>query len=155
MTDSKATLTIHETGQIIELPIMKGSYGPDVIDVRNLYKDTGMFTYDPGFMSTASCDSKITYIDGEKGELYYRGYPIEQLAEHSTYLEVCFLLLYSKLPTSQELASLEKSIIEDYMMVHESVRKFYSGFHHLINRIRQLNLCAVLRLEIIYFVPVI
>ncbi len=130
MTDSSATLTIHKTGQTIELPIFEGSCGPDVIDVRNLYKDTGMFTYDPGFMSTASCDSKITFIDGKKGELFYRGYPIDQLAKHSSYLEVCFLLLYSRLPSREELVSFETDIIEHYMMVHESVRKFFSGFHH-------------------------
>lgn len=130
MTDSNATLTIHKTGQTIELPIFEGSCGPDVIDVRHLYKETGMFTYDPGFMSTASCDSKITYINGEKGELFYRGYPIDQLAKHSSYLEVCFLLLYSRLPSTEELANFETDIIEHYMMVHESVRKFFSGFHH-------------------------
>jgi len=130
MTDSVATLTIDKTGQTLKLPIIEGSYGPDVIDVQNLYRDTGMFTYDPGFMSTASCDSTITYIDGEKGELFYRGYPIDQLAQKSTYLEVCYLLLYSELPSKQELADFEKNIIEHYMMVHESVRRFFSGFHH-------------------------
>jgi len=130
MDESNAILTIPKTGQTIELPIIEGSYGPDVIDVRHLYDASGMFTYDPGFMSTASCDSTITYIDGEKGELYYRGYPIDQLAKHSTYLEICFLLLYSKLPDKQELADFEKDIVEHYMMVHESVRRFFSGFHH-------------------------
>ena len=85
-----------------DLPVMEGTIGPDVVDISKLYGDTGMFTYDPGFTSTASCDSKITYIDGDEGILLYRGYPIEQLAEHGDFLETCYLLLYGELPTAAQ-----------------------------------------------------
>src|SRR3569623_1606053 len=89
----------------IDYPVLDGSVGPEVIDIRKLYGQTGMFTYDPGFTSTASCESAITYIDGEKGILLHRGYPIEQLAEHSTFMEVAYLLIHGELPTSSELDS--------------------------------------------------
>ncbi len=89
MSDETAKLSVGDSGKECELPVHKGTIGPSVIDVRKLYKQTGHFTYDPGFMATASCESKITYIDGEKGVLLYRGYPIDQLAKHSSYLEVC------------------------------------------------------------------
>ena len=91
--EKKATLTLHD-GRNIEFPVLSGSIGPDVVDIRTLYGKTGVFTYDPGFLSTASCNSTITYIDGDAGVLLYRGYPIEQLAQHCNFLEVCYLLLY-------------------------------------------------------------
>ena len=100
MTDNKATLTVGD--QSWEFPVRSGTIGPDVIDIGSLYGQTGMFTLDPGFTSTASCESEITYIDGNKGILLYRGYPIEQLAEHGDFLETCYLLLYGHLPTPAE-----------------------------------------------------
>lgn len=111
----------------VTLPVLKGTVGPDVADVRSLYKDNGMFTYDPGFMSTAACQSGITYIDGDKGELLYRGYPIEQLAEKTSYLEVCYLLLFGELPGRAELEKFEDTVM-DHTMVHEQVATFYHGF---------------------------
>src|SRR5205085_10963236 len=101
-SENKATLSFSNGGQNVELPIYKGTIGPDVIDIRKLYAQTGMVTYDPGFMSTGSCQSSITYIDGDKGELLYRGYPIEQLATQCAYLETCSLLLYGELPNPQQ-----------------------------------------------------
>ncbi len=101
MTDKVAKLVIGD--QTHEFPVLSGSVGPDVIDIRSLYAKTGMFTYDPGFTSTAACDSAITYIDGDKGQLLYRGYPIEQLSEKSSYIEVCYLLLYGELPNKAQL----------------------------------------------------
>jgi citrate synthase len=108
-------------------PVMHGSIGPDVVDVRALYKEHGVFTYDPGFMSTAACQSGITYIDGDKGELLYRGYPIEQLAENSSYLETCYLLLHGELPSRDELEKFE-NIVMEHTMVHEQVHTFFHGF---------------------------
>ena len=99
----KATLA-YGAGKSIEFPVYSGSIGPDVIDIRTLYGKTGMFTYDTGFLSTAACSSKITYIDGDKGELMYRGYPIEQIAGHCDFLETCHLLLYSELPNKAQKA---------------------------------------------------
>ena len=99
MTDTTASLRIGEKS--VELPVKLGSVGPSVIDISKLYSQTGMFTYDPGFTSTASCESKITYIDGDEGVLLYRGYPIDQLAEHGDFLETCYLLLYGELPTAR------------------------------------------------------
>jgi citrate synthase len=96
-------------GTRYDLPMRKGTLGPDVVDVGTLYHDTGRFTYDPGFTSTASCESKITFIDFDKGIVLYRGYPIEQLAEHSTFLETCFLLLYGELPTAQQYEKTKSS----------------------------------------------
>ena len=121
-----ATLSFNDGTPGIELPIMSGALGPDVIDIRSLAK-TGMFTYDPGFLSTASCSSSITYIDGDSGQLYYRGYPIEQLAEKSSYLEVCYLLLYGELPTAAEHGKFE-SEIKRRTMVHDQLMTFYKGF---------------------------
>ena len=111
----------------ITLPVLKGTVGPNVADVRALYKNNGMFTYDPGFMSTAACQSGITYIDGDKGELLYRGYPIEQLAEKSSYLEVCYLLMFGELPARAELEQFEDMVM-DHTMVHEQVATFFHGF---------------------------
>ncbi len=113
--------------QAIELPVRSGTIGPDVIDVANLYKETGCFTYDPGFTSTANCSSKITYIDGDKGELLYRGYPIDQLARNTNFLAVCYLLLYGELPTNDEFRKFRHTITH-HTMVHEQVTRFYSGF---------------------------
>ena len=101
-SDVKATLSFSDGSPSMELPVYKGSVGPDVIDIRKLYAQSGKFTYDPGFLSTASCQSAITYIDGDKGELLYRGYPIEQLAEHCDFLETCYLLLKGELPNEDQ-----------------------------------------------------
>ena len=109
------------------LPVRKGTLGPDVVDIGRLYQETSRFTYDPGFTSTASCESKITFIDFEKGIVLYRGYPIEQLAEHSTFLETCYLLLYGELPTAQEYETFEDCVTR-HTMVHEQLTRFYSGF---------------------------
>ena len=125
MTDKKATLTIPGMAPI-ELPIYSGTLGADVVDVRDL-TNRGFFTYDPGFVSTASCESKITYIDGEQGVLLHRGYPIEQLAEQSDYLETCYLLLKGELPNPQEKEAFV-STIKNHTMVHEQIRSFYNGF---------------------------
>lgn len=125
MTDKTAKLTIGD--QSYDFPILEGAVGPSVVDIRSLYSQTGMFTYDPGYTSTASCDSAITYIDGDKGELLYRGYPIGQLAEQSHYLEVCFLLLYGDLPSATELADFEARVTR-HTMVHEQMHYFFRGF---------------------------
>ena len=116
-----------ESTHSVTLPMLSGTVGPDVLDVRALYKDTGYFTYDPGFMSTASCSSSITYIDGDKGLLMYRGYPIDQLAEKSSYLECCYLLMNGELPSKKELADFE-DMINKHTMVHEQLRSFFNGF---------------------------
>jgi citrate synthase len=121
------TLVDNTTGRSFEFPLIEGTVGPKVIDIRSLYADTGYFTYDPGFTSTGSCDSKITYIDGDAGVLLYRGIPIEELAEHSDYLETCHLLLYGELPTGEQKHKFENSIRKQ-MMVHEQVNSFYRGF---------------------------
>jgi len=117
---------VHD-GQETELPVRAGSVGPNVIDVGKLYRDTGCFTYDPGFTSTANCSSKITYIDGEKGVLLHRGYPIDQLAEGSNFLEVCYLLLHKRLPTKEEFELFDKTITR-HTMVHEQMTRFFTGF---------------------------
>jgi len=116
-------------GKTSELPVLSGTHGPDVVDVRGLYKDTGHFTYDPGYATTASCKSAITFIDGDEGVLLYRGYPIEQLAEHSTYLEVCHLLMYGELPNEQESTDFN-DIIMHHTMVHENIHDFIDGFRY-------------------------
>ncbi|XDA99521.1 citrate synthase [Sulfitobacter sp. LCG007] len=120
-----ATLTIH--GKSYELPVLSPTAGPDVIDIRKLYGEAGVFTYDPGFTSTAACDSTITYIDGDKGELLHRGYPIDQLADGSHYLEVCYLLLYGELPSPTELENFE-SRVTNHTMIHEQMHYFFRGF---------------------------
>jgi citrate synthase len=126
MSNRTAQLTID--GKVIELPVLTGNTGPDVIDVRSLVSE-GYFTYDPGFMSTAACDSAITYIDGDNGILLHRGYPIEQLAEHSNYLETCYLLLNGELPTEAEKVEFTKDITM-HTMVHEAMARLFRGFHH-------------------------
>ncbi len=120
-----ATLTL-EDGRSVELPILSGTLGQDVIDIRALSK-LGMFTYDPAFLSTASCSSSITFIDGDAGLLYYRGYPIEQLAEHSDFLEVCYLLLHGELPNPAQKAGFRSKVTE-HTMVHDQIVRFFSGF---------------------------
>lgn len=120
-----ATLTLDD-GRSVELPIMSGTLGVDVLDLHNLAK-LGMFTYDPAFFSTASCSSKITFIDGDAGLLYYRGYPIEQLAEKSDFLEVCYLLLYGELPPADKLADFVYKV-KHHSMVHDQLARFYNGF---------------------------
>ncbi|KFI27399.1 citrate (Si)-synthase [Haematobacter massiliensis] len=124
-TSKKATLTFE--GKTIELPIMSPTLGPDVLDIRKLYAQGDVFTFDPGFTSTAACESTITYIDGDKGELLYRGYPIEQLAAESHHLEVCYLLLYGELPTAKQLADFE-TLVTRHTMVHEQMTNFFRGF---------------------------
>jgi citrate synthase len=124
--DKKAHITIDGRSEPIELPVMSGSLGQDVIDVRDLGK-AGYFTYDPGFLSTASCESGITFIDGDKGILLHRGYPIEQLAEKSDFLEVAYLLLYGDLPSSSQYHQFVKTV-KHHTMVHEQIHKFYNGF---------------------------
>ena len=126
MAGKKALLSIEGMPETIELPIYPGSTGPDVIDVRSL-TNHDIFTFDPGFMSTASCESKITYIDGDKGVLLYRGYPIEQLAEKSDYLECCYLLLNGELPDAKQKADFVKAI-RYHTMVHEQIHHFFNGF---------------------------
>src|SRR6185312_10733745 len=126
-SDVKATLSFSDNSPSVELPIYKGTMGPDVIDIRKLYGQSGKFTYDPGFTSTASCDSAITYIDGDEGVLLHRGYPIGQLAEHSSFMEVSYLLLNGELPSQDELESFSRTITR-HTMVHEQLTKFYSGF---------------------------
>ncbi len=121
----KATLTLD--GKTIDLPVHRPTVGPDVLDIRKLYTEADVFTYDPGFTSTAACESAITYIDGDKGELLYRGYPIEQLADKSSFLEVCFLLLYGNLPNAAQLADFE-SRVRNHTMVHEQMHYFFRGF---------------------------
>ena len=129
MTDKKATLSIdHGNGTIdaIDLPVLEGTLGPDVVNVGSLTAN-GYFTYDPGFTSTGSCESKITFIDGEKGILLHRGYPIEQLAERSDYLETCYLLLYGELPTKAQKDEFVNTV-RLHTMVHEQIRTFFNGF---------------------------
>jgi citrate synthase len=126
-SDNKATLSFSDGSAPIEFPIYKGTVGPDVIDIRKLYGATGKFTYDPGFMSTAACNSSITYIDGDKGELQYRGYPIEQLAVNADFMESCYLLLNGELPNEQQKADFVK-IVSKHTMVHEQMQFFYRGF---------------------------
>ena len=121
------TLTENSTGRTFELPVIKGTTGPDVIDVRKLYAETGCFTYDPGFTSTGSCESRITYIDGDAGILLYRGYPIEELAEQSDFMEVCYLLLYGNLPSVEEKEKFRRDITY-HTMVNEQINYFFRGF---------------------------
>jgi citrate synthase len=122
-----ATLTFSDRAETIELPIYKGTMGPDVIDIRKLYGQTGTFTYDPGFMSTASCNSAITYIDGDKGELLYRGYPIDNLAQNADFLETCHLLLNGDLPNRAQKDEFVKTVTH-HTMVHDQMQFFFRGF---------------------------
>ncbi len=128
MSKDAYTLTSPD-GKTTELPVRQGSMGPKVVDIGNLYKEQGVFTYDPGFVSTSSCDSDITFIDGDKGVLLYRGYPVEQLAKHSNFIEVAFLLLYGDLPTTEQLAKFTESIGR-HTMLNEGMLRFFNGFRY-------------------------
>ncbi len=121
------TVTLDGSNKSTSLPLLSGSVGPDVFDIRKLYGDLGLFTYDPGYGATASCDSKITYIDGDAGVLLYRGYPIEQLAEKSNFLEVCYLLLNGELPNAAQAREFDYGV-RMHTMLHEQLRTFYNGF---------------------------
>ncbi|MBS0317881.1 MAG: citrate (Si)-synthase [Proteobacteria bacterium] len=125
--DYKATLSFSNGSASVELPVYQGTIGPDVIDIRKLYAQTGMFTYDPGFLSTASCRSAITYIDGDKGELLYRGYPIEQLATQCDFMETCYLLLYGELPNAKDKQNFTR-LVTMHTMVNEQMQFFLRGF---------------------------
>jgi citrate synthase len=127
LADYKATLSFTHGQPSVEMPVYKGTIGPDVIDIRKLYGQTGVFTYDPGFLSTASCQSAITFIDGDKGELLYRGYPIEQLATQCDFLETCHLLLYGELPNAQRKHEFTRTVTH-HTMVHEQMQFFLRGF---------------------------
>ncbi|MGL5447742.1 MAG: citrate synthase [Rhabdaerophilum sp.] len=125
MTAHSMTLKIDD--KVLDLPVRAGTIGPSVVDIGKLYSTTGMFTYDPGFTSTAACESKITYIDGDEGVLLYRGYPIEQLAEHGDFLETCYLLLYGELPTAAQKSDFVNRVTR-HTMVHEQMARFFQGF---------------------------
>ncbi|HUC65889.1 MAG TPA: citrate/2-methylcitrate synthase, partial [Stellaceae bacterium] len=125
MATSTAILTVGD--RKVELPVKSGTIGPDVVDIAKLYAQTGMFTFDPGFTSTASTESKITYIDGDEGVLLYRGYPIEQLAEHGDFLETCYVLLNGELPTAAQKADFDNRVTH-HTMVHEQMSRFFNGF---------------------------
>lgn len=131
MRESKAvpagSATLIYENRPFELPVYSGSEGPNVVDIRKLYGDAGIFTYDPGYTSTASCESAITFIDGDRGILLYRGYSIDDLAEHSNFLEVCYLLLYGNLPNKQEMSAFHRAITH-HTMVHEQLASFFRGF---------------------------
>jgi citrate synthase len=125
--DHTVTITLDGTNQSSKFPVISGTLGPSVIDIRSLQADLGLFTFDPGFVVTASCESKITYIDGDEGVLLYRGYPIEQLAEHSSFLEIAYLLLNGELPTAAEMREFDLGVMR-HTMLHEQLRRFLDGF---------------------------
>ncbi len=127
MAETKKTATLELDGKTVKLPVHSGSVGPDVIDIASLYKETKAFTFDPGFTSTASCESKITFIDGDEGVLLYRGYPIEQLAEEGDFIETCYLLLYGELPSAAQRQKFENTITR-HTMVHEQMALLFRGF---------------------------
>ena len=127
LSDKKATLSFSDGSAPIEFPVYKGTVGPDVIDIRKLYGQTGMFTFDPGFMSTAACESGITYIDGDKGELLYRGFPIEQLAVNCDFMDICYLILNGELPNKDQKADFDSQVTH-HTMVNEQLHFFLRGF---------------------------
>jgi citrate synthase len=129
---------ISPSGIESELPVRSGTTGPDLIDIASLYREHGVFTYDPGFVATGSCESDITFIDGEKGVLMYRGYPVEQLAKHSSFMEVCWLLLYGELPTADELSGFEE-LIRRHTMLNEGMLNFFKGFRYDAHPMAQLS----------------
>jgi citrate synthase len=129
MSDSKITLQDHESGKSHEFPVYKGTCGSPLIDITTLHKKAGLFTYDPGFIATAACESKITYLDGAKGELMYRGYPIEQLAEKCSFLEVFYLLLHGELPDPEQKQDIESSVTR-HSLLNEGLLNFFKGFHY-------------------------
>ena len=126
-TQKTVTITLDGTNRKLTIPLMAGTAGADVFDIRKLYNELGVFTYDPGYGATAACESKITYIDGDVGVLQYRGYPIEQLAHHSNFLEVCYLLLNGELPNKAQAAEFNNGVMH-HTMLHEQIRQFYNGF---------------------------
>src|SRR6266567_4970502 len=125
--NGNVTITVDGTNKSMTLPLLPGTIGPSVFDIRKLYDSTGLFTYDPGYGGTAACESKITYIDGDVGILLHRGYPIEQLAEKSTFLEVAYLLLNGELPNAKEAAEFNRGVMH-HTMVNEQIRSFFNGF---------------------------
>jgi len=129
MAKNTVTITDNRTGQQIELPVRQATEGPDAVDIGRFFRELGYFTYDPGFVSTASCHSKLTYLDGNQGRLMYRGYPIEQLAEHSSFIEVAYLMLYGELPNHEQLKDFE-NIIVHHSMLNETLKGFFRGFYH-------------------------
>ncbi len=129
MAKPTVKLTFNGGNDDAELNVQQGTMGPAAFDISKLYAQTGLFTYDPGFLATASCHSSITYIDGEQGVLLYRGYPIDQLADKATYLEVAYLLMHGELPTEAELCEFE-NIITYHTMMNETLKSFFNGFHH-------------------------
>src|SRR5712691_1087303 len=122
-----ATIGFNDGTAPSEFPVLSGTIGPDVVDIRSLLAKTGKFTYDPGFLSTASCRSSITFIDGDEGVLLYRGYPIEQLAQHGDFLDVCYLLIYGELPNRQQKEQFD-TIVTRHTMVHDQIINFFRGF---------------------------
>ncbi len=129
MNQETVTVIDNVTGKRIELPILRGTHGPAAVDIRSFYRELGYFTYDPGFLATGSCHSRITFIDGEQGVLLYRGYPVEELAEKSTFLEVAYLQLYGELPSRQQIDDFVATI-QRHSMIKESLRSFYKSFYH-------------------------
>lgn len=125
--NSPENATFKVGGDAVDMPVYTGSIGPQAVDITSFYRDTGKFTYDPGFTSTASCESEISYIDGDEGVLLYRGYPIEQLAEHGDFIETCYLLLYGNLPTPAERKEFEDAVTY-HTMIHEQMHRFLTGF---------------------------
>ncbi len=138
MANKKFELTDAATGKKSDMPVRSGTIGPDVVDISALGKEHGVFTFDPGFMATASTESKITYIDGDAGVLLYRGYPIEQLAQHSSFLEVAYLLLYGELPTPKQIADFTTNI-QRHTMINESLLRMYNGFHYNAHPMAQVS----------------
>ena len=129
MGEHTVTVIDNRTGKKIELPVRKSTQGPDAVDIGHFFRETGYFTYDPGFLSTASCHSQLTYLDGEQGMLQFRGYPIEQLAEHSSFIEVAYLMLYGELPNQVQLDGFQDAITH-HSMLNESLKEFFRGFYH-------------------------
>ncbi|MBF0418609.1 MAG: citrate (Si)-synthase [Magnetococcales bacterium] len=129
MAEETVTIVDNRTGKRADLPILQGTEGPSVVDISRFYKEFGLFTLDPGFQSTASCESAITFVDGDEGILLYRGYPVEQLAEKSTFLEVCYLLLEGELPTRSQYDRFCRTVMQE-TMIDEQMRNFYKGYRH-------------------------
>ena len=129
MSEHTVTFTDNKTGKSIELPVRRSTIGPNAVDISRLFRESGYFTFDPGFLSTASCESELTYLDGDDGKLLYRGYPIEQLAERSTFIEVAHLMLYGELPNNTQLQSF-RDVIVRHSMLNESLKRLFDGFYH-------------------------
>ena len=129
MSKHTVTITDNKTGKQIELPVKPSTLGPQAVDIGSFFRETGYFTYDPGFLSTASCQSELTYLDGDHGQLLYRGYPIEQLAEQSNFIEVAHLMLYGELPERVQLDNFSNVIVR-HSMLNESLKRLFEGFYH-------------------------